>query len=54
VRADGRAVILSDQRSMTEPLRLLAERYWQYREAPPTGPVLVVTVERWSGWVAAR
>ena len=54
VRADGRAVVLSDQRSMAEPLRLLAERYWQYREAPPTGPVLAVTVERWSGWAAVR
>ncbi len=52
-RADGRAVILDDQRQMAEPLRLLASRYWQYREAPPTGPVLAVTVERWSGWSAA-
>jgi PPOX class probable F420-dependent enzyme len=53
VRADGRAVILDDQRQMAEPLRLLANRYWQYREAPPTGPVLAVTVERWSGWSSA-
>ena len=53
VRADGRAVILAEPRQMAEPLRLLAERYWQYREAPPTGPVLAVTVERWSGWAAA-
>jgi PPOX class probable F420-dependent enzyme len=53
VRADGRAVVLAGQREMAEPLRLLAERYWQYREAPPTGPVLAVTVERWSGWAAA-
>ena len=53
VRADGRAVVLAGQRQMAEPLRLLAERYWQYREAPPTGPVLGVTVERWSGWAAA-
>jgi PPOX class probable F420-dependent enzyme len=52
-RADGRAVILGDQRQMAEPLRLLTNRYWQYREAPPTGPVLAVTVERWSGWSAA-
>ena len=29
------------------------ERYRQYRKAPPTGPVLAVTVERWSGWAAA-
>jgi PPOX class probable F420-dependent enzyme len=52
-RADGRAVILGDQRQMAQPLRLLTSRYWQYREAPPTGPVLAVTVERWSGWSAA-
>jgi PPOX class probable F420-dependent enzyme len=52
VRADGRAVVLRDQRSMAEPLRLLAGRYRQYRKAPPTGPVLAVTVERWSGWAA--
>jgi PPOX class probable F420-dependent enzyme len=53
VRADGRAAILADQRQMAAPLRLLADRYWQYRQAPPTGPVLAVTVERWSGWTGA-
>ena len=53
VRADGQAAVLTDQRQMAEPLRLLAGRYWQYREDPPTGPVLAVTVERWSGWAAA-
>jgi PPOX class probable F420-dependent enzyme len=53
VRADGQAAVLTDQRQVAEPLRLLAGRYWQYREAPPTGPVLAVTVERWSGWAAA-
>jgi PPOX class probable F420-dependent enzyme len=52
VRADGRAAILADQRQMAAPLRLLADRYRQYRQAPPTGPVLAVTVERWSGWAA--
>jgi len=50
VRADGRAAILTGQRQMAAPLRLLADRYWQYRQAPPTGPVLAVTVERWTGW----
>ena len=52
-RADGLAVILRSQRQMAEPLRLLADRYRQYREAPPAGPVLAVTVQRWSGWAAA-
>ena len=51
-RADGRAVTLADPREMEGPLRLLAGRYSQYREAPPPGPVLAVTVERWSGWAA--
>jgi PPOX class probable F420-dependent enzyme len=54
VRADGRAAILTDQRQMATPLRLLADRYWQYRQAPPTGPVLAMTVQRWSGWAAAQ
>jgi PPOX class probable F420-dependent enzyme len=52
VRADGRAAILADQRQMAAPLRLLTSRYRQYLEAPPTGPVLAVTVERWTGWTA--
>ena len=49
VRADGRArVVDPDQRA----LDLLASRYPQYREDPPTGPVLAVAVQRWSGWRA--
>lgn len=48
-RADGRARVLDhDERA----LALLAERYEQYRESPPAGPILAVTVERWSGWRA--
>jgi len=52
-RADGQAAVLSSPQQMAEPLRLLADRYWQYREAPPAGPVLAVMVERWSGWTGA-
>ncbi len=54
VRADGRAATLADPRQMAAPLRLLADRYWQYRQAPPTGPVLAVTVERWSAGPGPR
>jgi len=53
VRADGRAEILADQPRMAAPLTLLENRYRQYRQAPPTGPVIAVTVERWSGWAAS-
>ncbi len=52
VRADGQAEILADRPRMAAPLTLLANRYWQYRQAPPTGPVIAVTVARWSGWAA--
>jgi PPOX class probable F420-dependent enzyme len=46
-RADGRARIVErDERAV----ELLAGRYEQYRAGPPAGPVLVVTVVRWSGW----
>jgi PPOX class probable F420-dependent enzyme len=52
VRADGKAAILANQRQMAAPLRLLAARYRRYRQAPPTGPVLAVTLARWSGRAA--
>ena len=53
VRADGRAEVLADQRRMAGPLRLLTSRYRQYREKPPTGPVLALTAERRTGWSGA-
>ena len=53
VRADGRAAILTGQGQMAAPLRLLADRYWQYRQAPRAGPVLAVTVERRTSWAGS-
>lgn len=53
VRADGQAAVLADAAAMAQPAALLAERYPQYRQAPPPGPVIAITVERWSGWAAA-
>jgi PPOX class probable F420-dependent enzyme len=52
-RADGRAVILDAPDDMAGPIRLLAERYPQYRHSPPAGPVICVEVERWAGWAAS-
>ncbi|GAA1736450.1 hypothetical protein GCM10009809_34580 [Isoptericola hypogeus] len=34
-------------------LEALADRYPQYRERPPAGPVVRVRVARWTGWEAA-
>jgi PPOX class probable F420-dependent enzyme len=52
VRADGRARVLmpDGDDEARRAVALLVERYAQYRETPPAGPVLAVDVERWSGW----
>ncbi len=54
VRVDGRAAALepgSEQES--HALSLLREKYEQYRTAPPAGPVLAITAEKWTGWSGA-
>jgi len=53
VRADGDAAIVEDPSAMAAPLRLLAARYPQYRTDRPAGPVIAVTVRRWTGWAAS-
>lgn len=54
VRADGRVRVLDDVAGpeAARALDLLAERYAQYREHRPAGPVLALDVERLSGWEA--
>jgi PPOX class probable F420-dependent enzyme len=53
VRADGRAAILEDPRLMAGPIALLTRRYPQYLDIRPAGPVIVISVERWTGWAAS-
>jgi PPOX class probable F420-dependent enzyme len=47
-RADGTAVVHEDGHE--HAVALLCERYEQYAGRPPAGPVIEVSVERWSGW----
>jgi len=54
VRADGRASILDRARDMADPIRLLMDRYPQYRQAPPDGPVIAITIDRLTGWTAGE
>lgn len=50
VRADGMARV----RETPDPgaLGALAARYPQYVEQSPTGPLIIIEVDRWSGWHA--
>ncbi len=50
VRADGRGEVVDAVPQDHPGIRALAERFPQYRDEPPAGPLLVMTVERWSGW----
>jgi PPOX class probable F420-dependent enzyme len=50
VRASGTGRILVDAGERDRALRLLAEKYDQYRTAPPEGPVVAVDLVRVSGW----
>lgn len=53
VRADGRGFVIDDPQAAHPGLAALAERHPQYRATPPAGPLLVIIVERWSGWSAS-
>jgi PPOX class probable F420-dependent enzyme len=47
VRADGTARVLD---ASPEALAALRNKYEQYREIPPAGPFLVISVARWTQW----
>lgn len=53
VRADGTAAVLVDPASVDATVPLLADKYDQYRQQPPRGPVVAVGVHRWVGWAAS-
>ncbi|WP_433226306.1 TIGR03668 family PPOX class F420-dependent oxidoreductase [Actinomadura formosensis] len=53
VRVDGHAHIVEDPAKTAEPVRLLADRYPQYHEHPPEGPVIAITIDGWTGWSAS-
>jgi PPOX class probable F420-dependent enzyme len=52
VRADGLARVLDEGPQADQALELLTERYAQYRERRPEGPVVALDVQRISGWSA--
>jgi len=54
VRLDGSARVVDDPAEAARAVAALAGKYEQYARQPPAGPVLVVTVTRWSGWSASE
>jgi PPOX class probable F420-dependent enzyme len=52
VRADGRGEVVDEPSAAHPGIGALVQRFSQYRDDPPSGPLLVVTVERWSGWAS--
>jgi PPOX class probable F420-dependent enzyme len=56
VRADGAALVVDSGPERERALDLLAAKYSQYADATRNefGPAIVVAVERWVGWAAAR
>jgi PPOX class probable F420-dependent enzyme len=49
-RADGVATVIDDPTAMAGPIDHLVAKYEQYQAIRPEGPVIEVTVTRWSGW----
>ncbi|GAA3094941.1 TIGR03668 family PPOX class F420-dependent oxidoreductase [Streptosporangium carneum] len=50
VRADGRARIVGSGAARERAVARLSDRYPQYRDRPPHGPVVLIEVESWTGW----
>jgi len=51
VRADGTGRVLeADDPESARAVDALTERYSQYLDQRPDGPVLAIDVARWSGW----
>jgi len=50
VRIDGWASVVEDERSLQDPIDLLVGRYEQYRRSRPAGPVIMIRVDRCTGW----
>src|SRR5687767_11619564 len=50
VRLRGKGQVVEHGPELEAALRVLAEKYEQYRNQPPGGPVLAIAVEEWRGW----
>jgi PPOX class probable F420-dependent enzyme len=49
VRLDGRARLVDSDAEIDRAIRSLLDKYVQYRDHPPAGPVLALDVDDWVG-----
>jgi PPOX class probable F420-dependent enzyme len=54
VRLRGMARVVEEGRELDLALNLLEAKYEQYRDDPPTGPALAVSIGEWRGWAASE
>lgn len=52
VRVDGTARVLDSSTDRDRVIEMLVDKYDQYRDTPPIGPAVEITVKRWVGWSA--
>lgn len=52
VRADGEAAITESDDERGRAIDALCAKYEQYQGNVPEGPVIVITVDNWTGWSA--
>jgi PPOX class probable F420-dependent enzyme len=50
VRVDGAARVVDQGDEHRRAVAALVDKYPQYRDLPPRGPVLLLDATRWSGW----
>ena|ERR1700681_2047243 len=49
IRVDGSGQVVDDHERL-RALRVLADKYEQYRSTPPPGPVLALEIQNWRMW----
>ena len=54
VRVTGSARVVSSPEERAKMIAALTDKYPQYKEAPPTGAVIAIDVDRVTGWSAAE
>ena len=50
VRVDGHGRVVGDEAEHKEAVRLLTDKYPQYRDVPIPGPVVALDIDSWTSW----